>query len=94
MIMPWTAPTFYVYFYLSDGIGDGTLTLEIADAESIGNLHEAQLEFRLANPTEPARFVIPIRNCIFEGPGRYQATLFVDQEIVALTVFDVDIVED
>lgn len=92
--LPWTAEPFYLYVCLTDGIGAGKLLLEITNTESTGNVHEQFVMIEFRNPTKRKRFVFSIRGCTFASPGRYQATLTADKELVALAVFDVELVED
>jgi hypothetical protein len=46
------------------------------------------------DPTEPTPIVLPVTGCTFENPGRYQVSVFVDKELIALAIFDMEVAEE
>ena len=91
--LPWAAEPFYVYFCLTDGIGAGTLLVEIVDSESLATVHKLPVAIQFDEPTKRKRIVTYVTGCTFEAPGRYQVTITADSELVALAVFDVKLRE-
>ncbi len=91
--LPWTAEPFYLYFCLTDGIGAGTLLVEIADADGLARVDEIPIAIQFDDPTKRKRLVASVTGCTFEAPGRYQVTITADNEFVALSVFDVELME-
>ncbi len=74
---------FVVYVALSGGVGEGIMKLVVTRLETDEQIHS--YERWLAFPEDrlfAVSLFIPITHCVFEAPGRYALTLFLDHQFV------------
>ena len=76
---------------LSDGMGEGKLSLTIASLgnEDMPEIWTGRWNLTLKNPVKEHWLFLPVENLVLTYPGRYQVALTIDQEPIARTVLEV-----
>jgi hypothetical protein len=74
------APAFFVYFALTDGLGDATITLRIQDLDTGKELYRRENRIRFEDKLKVVQGYFPVSHCTFSAPGWYQTTILVDGE--------------
>jgi hypothetical protein len=77
---------FVVYAVLTDGMGEGAMSLIISRLDTLEDIEERHWRMRFPNPLSVVRLVFRFANVSFPVPGRYQLSLFADGEWVAQSV--------
>jgi hypothetical protein len=87
----WPAPAdpFAVYAVLYGGSGEGTIELIITRLETEEDIYTRQRWTGFTGQGLIVHMEIPVRGCIFPGPGRYVATLRFDEYELTQRYFDV-----
>lgn len=85
-----TPPHKFDAFALLSG-GQGTIHLEvrITRLDTLSTTWSRRIQHVFIHPLQEVRFVLHVTACVFPVVGRYQAELLADDELVALTSFDV-----
>jgi hypothetical protein len=85
---PTPARPFTAYALLYGGEGEGRIRLEVKRADSEQPIYNQEL-WRGFVPGLISTAEVKAARCAFPSPGRYIATLFFEDEIVAHTILDV-----
>jgi hypothetical protein len=83
-----------VYAVLTDGNGEGTMSLVISRVDTLEELRERHWTMRFADPLRIIRLILRVPKLSFPVPGHYQFSLFADREWLAQTVLQVVSAED
>jgi hypothetical protein len=82
------AAEFTVYAALYGGLGEGTMELTINQLETEREIFNFQRWSAFADQTMTVNLEIPVRRCIFPGPGRYRLAITFDKEELAFRLLD------
>ncbi|SRR5579883_2645929 len=87
----WPSPPqrFAVYSVLQDGVGEGTIKLEVVRLETEQVVHRYQKWVALPGRGSYFNLVIPITNGIFPSPGRYKVALYFDNQELSGRLLDI-----
>ena len=87
----WPSPIqrFTVYSVLHDGVGEGTIKLEVVRLETEQVIHRYQRWVTLPGRGNYFNLVIPITKGIFPSPGRYRVVLHFDNRELSDRVLDI-----
>ncbi len=80
---------FVVGTVLTDGLGDGTMSLVVSRLDTLDEVAQRRWRMRFADPLRIIRVIVRMRNVSFPVPGQYQLALFADEEWLAQTVLQV-----
>jgi hypothetical protein len=86
---PAQARPFTVCAVLTDGLGEGELTLTMTSLEDMEDVWTRSWKARFHDPLKELWFLMPVAACTFPQPGRYQAELSLDGEPTAQSIFQV-----
>jgi hypothetical protein len=86
---PAHANAFTVCAVLTDGQGEGTLTLTIVSLEDMEEVWTNSWRAKFDDPLRELWFLLPVAVCIFPRAGRYQVGLTIDREPAARTILQV-----
>ena len=86
---PAPARTFTVCAVLTNGLGDGELTLSMISLEDLEYVWTHSWKATFKDPLKELWFLMPVAACRFPKAGRYQAGLAIDGEPAAQTVLQV-----
>jgi hypothetical protein len=84
-----TTPLFYVYAALTDGEGDGTITVIVADLDTAEEIYSREVQAHFANRLSIVQMSLRVRDCTFPAAGWYQASILVDGDCIAQQWFRV-----
>ena len=85
-----TRPTaFTVCIVLTDGRGEGELLLRICDLDDMEVIWTESRKAKLKDPLKEIWYLLPVSDCVFSRPGKYEISLAVDGQHAAQTVFQV-----
>jgi hypothetical protein len=90
---PAVAPRLVVYAALTDGLGDGSLRLNVERLETSEEIAFREQQIRFSDPLQEFRIFFHFRRLRFPAAGRYQFTLLADRELVAQQVLRVSLKE-
>ncbi|HTU93849.1 MAG TPA: hypothetical protein VMF69_27460 [Gemmataceae bacterium] len=79
-----------IHAWLTDGIGDGTLRLELLHPDTLEEIMTWDSELSFSNPLQEARAVFE-EELSFPVEGRYQFNLLVDGKFLSQRTFDVSV---
>jgi hypothetical protein len=77
-----------IYAWLTDGIGDGKLSLELLHPDTLEEILAREVRISFSNPLQEARAVFR-EDLSFPAEGRYQVNLLVDGVSIAQRTIDV-----
>ncbi len=80
---PGVAAPFSVLAVLTDGVGEGTIQLEITRLDTGEDIHAFEGRVVFPDVLAEVTYHLRLRSCMFPEPGLYQLTLLVDGEWVA-----------
>lgn len=83
---PATARPFVACVVLTDGCGHGKLSLRIIEPENLNEIWVDSWDIRLKDPLKEIWFLLPVAECVFDQPGRYQVSAWLDGELMATTM--------
>ena len=86
---PSPGQTFTAYVAVYGGIGEGTLQLDISRLDGEDCIYTWRKWCTFPGPTYLVNLEIPIEDCSFPSPGRYELTLRFDARLVTYRRFDV-----
>lgn len=90
-----TEPTaFTVCVVLTDGRGDGELQLRICELDDMDVIWTQTRKAKLTDPLKEIWFLLPVTECVFPRPGKYEISLTIDRQHAAQTVFQVLLLGD
>jgi hypothetical protein len=79
---------------LTDGLGDGTVSVVVENLENLEEVFAQQNPIRFSDSLQEVRILFRLSRLSFPVAGRYQITLFVDSDPVAHRVIAVLTTED
>jgi hypothetical protein len=86
----WPAPAaFTVYAALQGGHAEGTMELCLTRLETEEDVYRYQRWFAFSDPHLTVQMEIPVRRCVFPGPGRYRFSLRFDGDELSGRLLDV-----
>ena len=91
--MPSMPQPFYVFALLANGLGEMTIRTTINDLDAGPDIFRHTARIRLTNRLTELRFKLTI-DCLFPRANSYNISLFVDDELIALTPIVVSRLED
>jgi hypothetical protein len=80
---PALAMPFSAFAIVSDGLGDGTITLSVVREDTGEEVYLREMEYRFPNRLAEVRVHFRLTSCIFPTSGWYRFTLLIDREWVA-----------
>ena len=86
---PSSPQQFTVFVVLTDGLGDMTLTLEIAPLDTLETIYVRSWLSSWKNPLRAARLMARVGSCSFPAPGQYQVSLLAENDLITQGVFNV-----
>src|SRR5262245_7029813 len=86
---PAQAELFNICVVLTDGLGEGTLTLAIRSLEDWGDVWTQSMKLSFPDPVAERWFLFPVSDCEFPQDGSYQVELEIDGESLGRTVLRV-----
>jgi hypothetical protein len=86
---PAQARPFTVCAVLTDGLGEGNLTLNIVSLEDLEEVWTNSWKAKFPHPLRELWFLLPVAACRFPQAGRYQVELAIDREPTAQTILRV-----
>jgi hypothetical protein len=85
---------FTVYAVLTDGLGPMTLRLVVAHADTLEEVYDRPLpRINLTDPLAITRVRFRVRSCRFPESGRYEFSLYAEEEVVATCLLRVTLKE-
>jgi hypothetical protein len=75
--------SFLVFALLTDGLGEARVDVTISRIDTEEMIYQRSLNYRFRYPLETLRFSLRVRDCSFPVPGRYQAAVLADGEMIA-----------
>jgi hypothetical protein len=78
---------FYVVAYLANGFGTVGVSVRIARLDSLGDFYSTNAPLSFTDRHVEIRFKLRIVECRFPGPGEYQVSLWVNNDLLAQTPF-------
>jgi hypothetical protein len=75
---------------LTDGLGNGTMSLVVSRLDTLEDVAERRWRMRFIDPLRIIRVIVRMRNVFFPVPGGYQLGLAADGQWVAQTVMHVN----
>lgn len=88
-VFPTPVQRFTVYVALHGGMGEGTMSLAIARAETENKIYVYQRWMSFADRDRVYDIEIRVRTCVFPAAGRYLCSLWFDNQIVTDRILDV-----
>jgi hypothetical protein len=76
-------PGFYVFVMMTNGLGNARITLNIESLESGEIVKLRPIDTRFENKLQILKVYFSVRDCAFPSSGWYQATVFVDGDLIA-----------
>jgi hypothetical protein len=74
---------FTVHTILTDGLGEMTLTVAVADLGTLSTIYRRSWRATFSDPLQERRLLARVTACSFPTPGRYQVSLLAEGEWVA-----------
>src|SRR5438046_2751611 len=74
---------FVVFALLTDGIGEGPLTVRIRRLDTLDVVYRQEQTVRFPDPLAESRFRFRVRSCRFPVTGMYEVQLHADGEMLA-----------
>src|SRR5437016_5755899 len=87
--LPAKARPFFVVAYLANGLGDFTFVVRVKRLDILDEIYSALAMLSFSSRLEELRLRLRIEQCNFPGPGEYEVSLCVGDEILAQTPFKV-----
>ncbi|GEM_PF-2017797 len=85
-----TEPTnFTVCVVLTDGRGEGLLTLTLTSLNDLDDVIMRTWRIALTDPLKEVWFLLPVPGYVFPNPGKYEVAVAIDNERAAQTTFHV-----
>jgi hypothetical protein len=81
---------FVVCAALTDGQGDGTMSLAVSRLDTLEIIDRRHWQIRFTDPLRVVRLIVRLRNLSLPVPGGYQLSLSADGEWLAQTVLRVN----
>ena len=70
---------------LTDGKGEGRLTLTVTSLADLRDVFTKVWRIRLSDPLKEVWFLLPVSGCVIPGPGKYEIAVAIDNNRVAQT---------
>jgi hypothetical protein len=83
-----------VFTALTDGLGQGTLSLVVAALDTLEAILRRQNEIQFSDPLQEVRVIFRLDQVSFPRPGSYQVTLLADGELVAQRTIHLSAMEE
>jgi Family of unknown function (DUF6941) len=83
-----------VFAALTDGLGEGTLSLVVTALDTLEDVYSQDRPVRFSDPLQEVRVLFRLSQISFPRPGSYQVTLFADDELVAQRMMRVSATEE
>ena len=84
--LPTALRSFVACLVLTDGNGNGKLTLKITEPADLDDIWEKSWDISIKDPLKEIWYLLPINGCTVERPGSYQVSAWLDGEPLARTV--------
>ena len=88
-VFPAKARPFSICAVLTDGLGEGKLTLTIESLEDLKEVWTRSWNATFHDPLIERWFLVPVNDCIFPQSDSYQVGLTIDGEPVARTLLQI-----
>ena len=82
---PAPARPFVACAVLTDGKGEGELSLAITELDDLADIWNESWPITMTDMLKEVWYVLPVSGCVFRSPGRYQVSLSVDGDWLAQT---------
>jgi hypothetical protein len=86
---PAQVPAFSVCAVLTNGRGEGALTVTVTSLEDMEEVWTNSWKVKFNDPLRELWFLLPVTNCPFPEAGRYQVELTIDGDPTARTLLPV-----
>jgi hypothetical protein len=83
-----------VFTALTDGLGEGTLSVVVAALDTLEAVLTRDKEIQFADPLQEVRVLFRLNQVSFPRPGAYQVTLLADGELVAQRTIHLSAMEE
>ena len=80
---------FDVFPLLAGGKGRVRITVRVSRGDTLESILARNDTIDFADKLQEVRFIRRFTGCVFPVPGRYQAELVADNDLIAMTTFDV-----
>jgi hypothetical protein len=91
---PSAAQPFAVVAYLANGVGRYRFTLRVTRLDTMAEIYSASSFLDFPSRMEEVRFVLRVEQCLFPTDGEFEASLWVGEELLAQTPFQVKQIEE
>jgi len=88
-VFPSVPKPFVVYAFLTDGIGDVDLTIEIEGLARLEQVYSYTTRVRFPDRVAATHFKFTVTDCSFPRPGLYQVVLYANRNPIAQTRIEV-----